>query len=290
MNDFLWPQTPLLSTWTDELVDWRNHSVSRSDKRIIFYRGKHWFIKYKPDPEHLKRDHLAYLLGQDLTNVAEVLPLDEEQFRGIVSLGAPLPQGASIQNTYLVRLAQDYEIDELQNTDIDTATAAELVFSLWIRRRDTHAANRVYKNEIPIFFDYETAFLAEPWLKNPYVFFLSGDLFGYAGRWRTRILAPNEKISTMNARHRCLVENLALQFVKNYERLDKSITSFANRLKEQPVARWNQAISKAGYDHDNARRIIDFLSENLQNLESSVEMMRSVLLSPSIPLNYWKHY
>lgn len=287
MDYFQWPKPTLLSSWIEELVDWQGKSLIQREKRVVFYQGKHWLVKFRRDPESLKREHLAYLLGRDWLNIAEVLPLNEEEFNSIVSLGVPLTNNASIHNTYLVRLAQDHSFEELPNTDIDTTTAGELVFSLWIRRRDTHAANRVYNNGIPIFFDHQTAFLGEPHLRNHYAFFLSRADFGHPGRWRLRKLGDKEKISTMNARRACLSENLALHFVRNHEQFDKSIATFVNCLKEQSSDHWNQAILKAGYDRDKAKRIADFLSENHQNLESSVELMRSVLLARNSVVSCW---
>lgn len=290
MTNFQWPEPALLQDWSNELIDGWGNRVAQWNRRIVFFKGKHWFVKFKPNPEELKTDYLAYLLSRNWANIAEVLPLTVEEFNSIVSLGVPVPKYASIHNTFLVRMAQDYDIDELPNGDTDTATAAELVFSIWTRRRDAHPANRVYNKGVPIFFDHQTAFLGEPHLRNPYVFFLSRIDAGHAGRWRLRKLENNSDVVTAKARQTSMKEDLALHFVKNYEKFDESVLLFGNKLKGHSLAQWHQDTLKAGFDQSKANKITEFLSTNLESLDSTIEIMRSILLSAPISLRYWKLY
>lgn len=156
---FSCPNADFLSASSTELVDWWGRRVDEGGKKILRFKEKHWFVKCKPNPEEQKRDHLAYILGRGWTNIAEVLPLSEGEFDNLHRVDVVLPKWATMNNTNLVRLVGDYTIDQLPHTDIDRAVASELVYSLWIRRRDTHAANRAYINCVPVFFDHQTAFL-----------------------------------------------------------------------------------------------------------------------------------
>lgn len=139
------------------MVDWWGGNFDPNGKRIVRFNGKHWFVKFKPDPEERRRDYLAYLLGRNWANIAEVRPLSESEFAELQSADIALPDWASADNTFLVRLVQDYSLDQLPKVDLNSAVASELVFSLWIRRRDAHTANRGYIDGIPVFFDHQTA-------------------------------------------------------------------------------------------------------------------------------------
>jgi hypothetical protein len=69
-----------------------------------------------------------------------------------------LPDDISSQNAILVRVGQKYSKAELPLQDLDAAVAGELVFSVWVRRRDVHSFNRVYNSDhIPVFFDLHAA-------------------------------------------------------------------------------------------------------------------------------------
>lgn len=279
MNGFQWPQPQLISTWAAELIDWWGRAIPHRERRIVLHQGKHWFVKTKPDPQELKRDYLAYLLGHKWANVAEVLLLSNHGFNSLVSLGVPLPRFASVSNTFLVRLAQDYRVEELPNADIDTAAASELVFSLWSRRRDAHAANRGYTSNIPIFFDHQTAFLAEPQLRDPGIFFQPGVDAGYAGRWRARVLADAKSISTKRAREVGFEEKLAIHFIQDLARFDQGVQAASSYLQTQSGSEWHEAIVKAGFGQTQANLLLSFLEQNRQNLARELETMRAILLS-----------
>ena len=123
-------------------------------------------------------------IGRDWLNIPEVLSLDAEQFSQLGECGISLPQEAQVENTYLVRFGPDLDVNEIPIKDPDRALACELVFSTWIRRRDAHAFNRVYKFGVPIFYDFGTAFLGEPKIIDLNRFFGPPRNSGWAGCWR----------------------------------------------------------------------------------------------------------
>jgi hypothetical protein len=78
--------------------------------------------------------------------------------------------------------------------------AGELVFSLWVRRRDAHPWNRAYVGGVPGFFDHHTAFGAEADNVSLDGFFREGDNAGFTSRWRARILPEGELPTTAGER------------------------------------------------------------------------------------------
>jgi hypothetical protein len=119
-------------------------------------------------------------LGGSWLNIPEVRLLSSEEFQALHLVKSEiLSKKASEQNTYLVRLVQDYAISELPLQDFDVAIASEMAFSIWIHRRDAHAGNRAYVNGIPMFFDFNIAFGGEA-----EDFFRGGPGGGYVKNWR----------------------------------------------------------------------------------------------------------
>jgi hypothetical protein len=88
----------------------------------------------------------------------------------------------------LVRLGQTYSLDELPIRHNDNAVAAELVFCLWVRRRDPHAWNRVYVQGVPMFFDQHVSFDQRPLDE----FFVMGPDGSHPPRWRVRTFETSE--------------------------------------------------------------------------------------------------
>ncbi|MBI5568732.1 MAG: hypothetical protein HY914_02190 [Desulfomonile tiedjei] len=277
---FSWPQAELSSAWSPDLADWWGRRVDRSGKRVVRFNGKHWFVKFKPDPEEQKRDYLAYLLGRSWVNVAEVRALSESEFEDLRHVGIVAPKWASKANTLLVRLGQDYTVDQLPNAGIDAAVASELVFSLWIRRRDTHAANRVYINSVPVFFDHHTGFLGEPQLMNLDVFFKPGPDAGHASRWRVEIAGPEATVSTEEVRRIGRARDMALHFARDLELFNKSIQDAAERVQSQGRDEWLRAARAAGLSETRAQEITTFLEKNCAELGVAIEKMRAVIFQP----------
>ena len=84
-------------------------------------------------------DYQPQLDNEGLISPETKLPDESE----INELDALLPELSVRQgDTWLIRLAQDCSIKDLPIKDLTRAIAGELVFSLWIRRRDAHFSNR----------------------------------------------------------------------------------------------------------------------------------------------------
>lgn len=274
---FSCPNADFLSAFSTELVDWWGRRVPEGGKRIVRFNGKHWFVKCKPNPEEQKRDNLAYILGRGWTNVAEVRPLSEVEFVNLHRVGIALPKWATMSNTNLVRLVGDYTIDQLPHTDINRAVASELVFSLWIRRRDTHAANRAYINCVPVFFDHQTAFLGEPRLSNINMFFQFGIDAGYAGRWRVELAGAESIISTTEMRRMGRGRDIALHLVRDFSHFNNCIEDAAGHVRRESPEKWFQAARTAGYSTTHSMAITTFLARNRAALGAEIEIMRKVI-------------
>lgn len=277
--DFNWggfssPPTLPLSA---DLVDWWGRRVDEDGSRIVRFQGKHWFVKCRFDQDQQRRDRLGYGLGRGWSNVAEVRPVNARQLRCIREICAHLPEWATMRNTYLVRLVADYSLDQLPHADIDAAVASELVFSLWIRRRDTHAANRAYIGAVPVFFDHGAAFLSEPDLYDADMFFHHGADAGFAGRWRVETAGPDAVISTAELRRVGREKDVALHLIRDFGRFDACVEQAVARLWTQSPRGWLRAAHAAGYGAAEAGAIAGFLERNRAALASEVEMMRAVI-------------
>lgn len=275
---FSCPHADLIPVFPAELVDWWGMPVDRSGNRIVRFKAKHWFVKYKRSPDAQRRDYLAYILGRGWTNVAEVLPLSKSEFKYLQQACLDVPRWATRKNATLVRLVGDYTIDQLRHTDINAAVASELVFSLWIRRRDTHAANRAYISGCPVFFDHGTSLLGEPKLSDICNFFQFGTDAGYAGRWRVELAEADGEISTTEMRRMGREKDLALHLVRDFSRFDDCIEDAAEQLRRQDPKEWYRAARTAGYDRFDASKVTSFLRKNRAALDADVERMRAVIV------------
>jgi len=161
--------------------------------------GRLWILNTvgNVDPLRPPRARFGYLLGAPFANVTQIELLSESDAQVLQQVGLR----EATERCFLARIASHYERQELPCLCLDSAVAGELVFSLWIRRRDTHNMNRAYTADgIPVFFDFDVAFLAENEGEELSEFFGRGGL-GYAGSWRVREV-PGEDlpISTEYAR------------------------------------------------------------------------------------------
>ena len=265
---------------------WGRH-VHRAHRRILKLDGKHWFVKYKRNDSEKKKDYLAYLLGMGWTNVAEVRPLSEGEFSDLRSLGIALPRWATNQNTNLIRLADDYRIDELQHQDINAAVASELVFSVWIRRRDTHAANRAYVEEIPVFFDHQTAFGADQSISPVDNFFHDGEesdfrleRAGTASSCRVRLMNERARICTQDARQLGRSEDKAIHFVTDADLFKTNMQTSIKQLHNLDQNLWHQTAEDAGYTANRAHDIALFLEKNRTSINTDIRIMEAVVFQP----------
>ena len=246
--------------------------------RVIKDNNNLWFVKYKKGTiDEEKRDLLGYLLAKEFCNIAEVKLLSDAEHADIKTL-IGLDIESTPQNTFLVRLAHSYKLDELPQRTIEKAVATELIYSVWIRRRDTHSMNRVYVEGIPLFFDHQTAFLGDIENSHSTVFFKNSPDHGHPASWRIKVMLATEKMDTIKARnvpenekayHYIYDQDVLLTEIKNAEVLIRNLGS-KNLI---PM------IISAGFYPRMIDWINDFLSNNLNTLSSDIEKMKTIIFS-----------
>lgn len=234
---------------------------------------KIWVVKHKPaGVDEEKRDFLSYLLGKDFANIAEVKLLSPEEHQKICVLTFK-DHSSTPQNTFLVRIGGSYSINELPCQTVEKAVATELVYSVWIRRRDTHANNRSYIGGVPIFFDHQTAFLAEPAYAHSTAFFKFNPDYGHAASWRVK--PTSEVMTTENARK----GNLADLYVNNLDKFKEELGVAEKELKKMVPKDIKSLINSAGFETDWSDLINNFLLNNLSTLSTDIKQMKEIIFS-----------
>lgn len=241
---------------------------------VVTDGSKHWVVKPRNvATNEEKRDYLGYLLGRNFANIAEVKLLTPEEHAEIKTLSGR-GEESTPSNTYLVRLAGSYGLDELPCKTAEEAVAAELVYSTWIRRRDTHVDNRCYINGIPIFFDHHISFGAEGILSAE-AFFTAAASYGHATFWRVKEIT--KQMTTQKAR--AVDRNVAgaHHYVNNLEEFKKQINK---KVKDLPVilgSNWKNLIVGSGFTNEDTESIYAILENDLDNLEQDVGRMNQVI-------------
>jgi hypothetical protein len=244
---------------------------------IVKDQDKFWFVKYKPGSKNEdKRDLLAYSLGKSICNIAEVKLLSDAD-HGSIKSQLSMPQDSTKENTFLVRLANSYSLDELPNKNLEKAVATELVYSIWIRRRDTHSDNRSYINGIPIFYDHQTAFLSEAHYAHSTVFFMHPQDYGHAPFWRVKKIPDSEIMDTNKARTVSNNTEKAYHYVNDIDKFKQEL-----RLAEEAVIKLatsdvKQLIADAGFAGIEADMINNFLVRNVETLKDDVKHMEKIV-------------
>ena len=242
---------------------------------IVSDGEKFWVVKHSPGLVDIeKREMLGYLLGRKFSNVAEVRLLNQEEHEQIKTLTGK-GEDSTLINTCLVRLGGSYSIDELPCKTVEKATAAELVYSIWIRRRDTHADNRVYINGIPVFFDHHVALLGEHEQADISTFFNPQPAsYGHAGAWRVREL--QETPTTTRAR----TGNKALHFVKDLSLFKKQISVAKKELFDGLGDNWEELVQVAGFTDTKRDNIVALLRSNLTAIDNNIAVMEGIIYQP----------
>ncbi len=241
---------------------------------VVTDDSKQWVIKPRNvATNEEKRDLLGYLLGHKFANIAEVKLLTPEEHNEIKILSGR-DDNSTPSNTYLVRLAGSYNIDELPCKTTEEAVAAELVFSTWIRRRDTHVDNRCYIEGVPVFFDHHIAFGAEGILTAE-AFFTAAASYGHATFWRVKEIP--DQMTTLRARG--VDRNIAgaHHYVQNMDEFKRQLDI---KVKELPVLignDWKNLIFDAGFTTEDAESIYSILKNDLNNLEQDVARMKQTI-------------
>ena len=275
------PPPEQTAAWLPDFTDWWGGRVEQAARRIVTLDGRCWFVKCKPVPEELSRDRLAARLGAGWTNVADVRPVTARGLADLRRAGVQLPGWAAAPLVVLVRLAQDCAPAERPCPDLDAAAAAELVFSLWIRRRDTHAANRAYTGRIPVFFDHQTALLGEPGLIDLDGFFQPGSDARFAERWRVEVVPPDADLTTAGVRAAGRNRELALHPIRSRAGFEAALRTAAANIQKQKPADWLRAARTAGYGRRRARAITDFLAQSRADLDPALARLLAVVYRDS---------
>lgn len=239
---------------------------------IVTDEEKFWVVKHMPGLVDIeKRELLGYLLGKNLTNVAEVKLLDQEEHQEVKTLSGK-GEDSLPTNTFLVRLGGSYSLEELPCKTLEQAVARELVYSVWIRRRDTHADNRVYVHGIPIFFDHHVAFLGEPEQLYIATFFNPQPAsYGHAGAWRVK--QRQDKITTLEAR----TGNKAYHYINDLNEFNAQVSIAVSELSKSPPDSWEDLITQTGFTDTKRDEIADFLRGTLRTLGDDINIMQQII-------------
>ncbi|MFC1980520.1 hypothetical protein ACFLVS_06780 [Chloroflexota bacterium] len=245
--------------------------------RVVSDEKRIWVIKHSTSVDSEKRELLGFLLGKEFCNVCEVELLNKHSLEELKQFAYP-HESFSTSNTCLVRLAHSNSLEELPCKTIEEAVATELVYSIWIRRRDTTLDNRVYIKGIPMFFDFHIAFLGEADLADINVFYSQNQDHGRAGLWRVKIWNDflTQFTGTIDP-----IQVGTTHFINSmpafYQQVDKSKTTLKRKLANKIEAIVNQV----NFSIEVEEQIIDFLINNLNTLDSDVNKMLKVLRKDS---------
>lgn len=270
--------------FASHLECWRRYPYAG---RLVRHDGALWFVKsgYEKHPGARERDRLGYLLGRDLANVAEVRCVDADGLDALRAMDMDLHPYVHPEHVWLSRFAPDYAGTPLRCASLEHAMAAELVYSLWIRRRDAHAFNRSFVEGLPIFFDHETAFLGEPDLVHAERFFREGPNPGYAGLWRIAVdprpvLDTPERRRRERARFEDARPHPVRLPVRDRERFWRALDAARDAIA--PIRRRTIAarVEEAGFRAAEARSITAFLRRGQTKLAREVERLKELLLAP----------
>ena len=244
-------------------------------QNIVVLDGEYWYVKIRP-ARYRKRDVLGYELGKNVANVAIIRTLDLwEQIKVKKALG----KLRNRRSCWISKVVQKHSGCEVLTKDLDSSVARELVYSTLIRRRDTHSFNRVYLDalNIPVFYDYETAFLGEPLSADIRNFFSNAKMYdGSANSWAV-VEAENILLSTKNVRnYERLMRPFAVHFVDNVATFEDQVFSAVKCFKN---FQWDirYAARKAGLTFSEEQEIRRFLNKNLDSLESDCGLMLEVI-------------
>jgi hypothetical protein len=267
---FLKPSKGFLKKISFEVTDYFGKNYSNL---VVCFQQKHWFVKFKNSnlTERLF-SNLTSLLAKNWLNIPEIYFLNPEELfelRGIVKNN--LDKRADVDNTYLVRLVQDYEKQELPIQNLDQAMASEIVFSSWIGRRDAHAFNRAFVSGIPMFFDFGIAYGEDKG-----EFFRPGPDPGYVPNWRSFNLASkNPDLTYLRQLERERLQ--ALIPISNREEFDRAVKVNIERIKKISREDLYKHTLQAGFSAEQGDEIADYLNGRSLELEKIVAEIIDIL-------------
>lgn len=264
---FSLPDQAWIEQYKSEL---KNHNQEPCS--VVRFDNKLWCVKKCEDNHARNRELLLYSLGRGLVNVAEIRALTSDEF-AVVKEMVVLREGAVFQNTLMSRLVQDYSKDELPLKGLDDAVAGELVFSLWVRRRDAHDYNHWYTKEfLPVFYDLSASLdYGHERFNDVNIFFENHDC-GYAGAWRVR--ERNGSFAVRGSSANCVHP---IDSISGFKRAVGSVTrSIASRRFEL-----KDLVENAGFTGADIETQVRFLETTKTSLYEDVSKMLQVVLPAS---------
>jgi hypothetical protein len=238
---------------TEELENWHGAVTGTAIED-----GRRWVVKWDG-----RKELLGHALAHGMLNVAEVRLARR-------TYGLPAPE-------VLVLLAYEYGKPALPIQDLDESVASELAFSMWIRRRDTHAFNRAYVDGIPLFFDHGAAFDPTESLE---AFLRPGDDFGYVPSWRVEVV--DEPPTTMGMRRRTQSSGLALHAISDRTRFFRHLEAWIERLSQRDRAEVEECVRSVGFRGEEGAVITKMLNRTQVELPEALAGVRTLLELPPV--------
>jgi len=230
------------------------------------------------------RDHLGWLVGADLANVAEVRILSLAELDDVNAAMSRAGFGAcpqvNISNTWLVRDASDYRVDELPRKTADQAVAWELVYSVWIRRRDPHAENRAYSNGLPVFFDHHIAF-GEEGMVDLEQFLRPGPDHGYVPNWRV-VVCSGRLPTAEETREEERRTNFACQYVQDRTAFERELETAEAKIAGLDVdGHVDERLAGHPFGPEERQQVAEFLEQTQTELSAAMHRVRDIIASPA---------
>jgi hypothetical protein len=263
------PDQAIIEKIRPEMKNWNESKI-----KIVQRDGKLWVIKKCGNYELVQRELLIYSLARGLVNAAEVKTLSFENCKELSSLGL-LPLHSSPYNTLLVRLAQDYAIDELPQKNLDGAVAGEFVFSLWVRRHDIHMYNHSNtKDGIPVFFDLNISLNCVAGMVDVVQFF-ERPAEGSPSHWRVHERG-NTPPTPFGFRKKIDCDII----IDSVDGFNKAVTEITGKIVSQDLD-LKSLVEKAGYIDEEIDELTRFIATTSKTLPGDVKKMLKVIIRES---------
>lgn len=256
----------------------KNKTKSIVPRSIIQYKNVHWYVKIKDEKAKYKEILASKIAHQLGLNTVEIIEVNEDDIDFIKKIDTVIENiltvnKATHKNTYLVRMAQSYAEDNLSIKNIDEAVASELVFSLWIRRRDAHFDNRWIINNIPVFFDFHAAFDSKEDVNK---FFQNGQRengkyrdCGYAGCWRVKIGEYTEEtIKEIKKAAKAL--QISYHLIKDSNNFDAQLNKYCKKIEQYDI-------EKLFNDFDDEFNIKQLLIKTKETIKKDCDILRGII-------------
>ena len=248
----------------------------------IVRRGTaNYYVKRCQSLAEAQKDLLAYNLIAGLMNVPSVIMPDAPVRAKLDAILKARHPDMAIESLtlHLVRLYQDYRASMLPITDLTQAIAAEIVFSMWINRRDAHNSNRVYVSGIPMFFDFSAAFEANvPGTSAD--FFRPGVNSGFVPNWRLWTIPQDKEIKTQDIRNLERGRPVTLHPVRDEAQFWRHTEYYRGVIDALPESHIRDVVGASISNPSQAKIIADRLCAERRRLRGKLDVARTFMTSP----------